>query len=270
MSVACSPDIEGQANAKPNIVRDQLLTLQGVLFKGLSKRAVIAKFDQHHANTDGGSVLVKACDEKLKLSTTLVSCPSDDRPQSKVAHSFEALFQQRLFAVTCGCADGNHATRLADDPEMELLAGRGPIAGGSLAWQPTLSRLEIAAGQRHLTRLSEVVADPVIVRHKRRKKRVRRITIDLDQTDDPTHDAQQLASCNGFSDTSSYLPLAGFLTFHDELEHCLLGYVLRAGKFAAKHSAACVLKRLVPRLRRAFPGPRLRIRLDPGFSGPEL
>ena len=33
----------------------------------------------------------------------------------------------------------------------------------------------------------------VIARHKRRKKRVRRITIDLDPTDDPTHGAQQLA-----------------------------------------------------------------------------
>ena len=76
-------------------------TKQGVLFKGLSKKAVVAKFDQDHASSDGGAVLLKACDEKLKLSTTLASCLSDGRQQSKVTHSLEALFQQRLFAIAC-------------------------------------------------------------------------------------------------------------------------------------------------------------------------
>ena len=40
------------------------------------------------------------------------------------------------------------------------------------------------------TRLSEALAETVIARHRRRKKRVRRITIDLDPTLDPTHGAQ--------------------------------------------------------------------------------
>ena len=107
---------------------------------------------------------------------------------------------------------------LADDPVMKLLAGRDPVAGGSLASQPTLSRFENAARQRDLLRLSEALADAVTARHKRRKKRVRRITIDLDPTDDPTHGAQQLAFFNCFYDTSCFLPLAGFLTFDDEVE----------------------------------------------------
>ena len=57
----------------------------------------------------------------------------------------------------------------------------------SLATQPTLSRFENAARARDLLRLSVAFADAVIARHKRRKKRVRRITIDLDPMDDPTH-----------------------------------------------------------------------------------
>ena len=173
-------------------------TKQSVLFENLSKKAVVAKFDQDHASSDGGAVLLKACDENLQLSTTLASCLSDDRQQSKVTHSLEALFQQRLFAIACGYADGNDAARLADDPVMKLLAGRDPIAGASLASQPTLSRFENAARQRDLLRLSEALAEAVIARHKRRKKRVRRITIDLDPTDDPTHGAQQLAFFNRF------------------------------------------------------------------------
>ena len=54
------------------------------------------------------------------------------------------------------------------------------------------------------------------------------------------------------------------------MEQYLFCYVLRAGNIAAKHGAVGVLKRLLRRLRRAFPGARLRIRLDAGFSGPEL
>ena len=108
-------------------------TIQSVLFQNLSKKAVTVKFDQDHASSDGGAVLLKACDQKLKLSSTLASCLSDDRQQSKVTHSLEELFRQRLFAIACGYADGNDAARLADDPVMKLLAGRDPIAGGSLA-----------------------------------------------------------------------------------------------------------------------------------------
>ena len=246
------------------------ITKQSVLFENLSKKAVIAKFDQDHASSDGGAVLLKACDEKLQLSAALAACLSDGRQQSKVAHSLEELFRQRLFAIACGYADGNDAARLAGDPVMKLLAGRDPIAGESLASQPTLSRFENAVRAREMLRLSEALADAVIARHKRRRKRVRRITIDLDPTVDPTHGGQQLTFFNGFYDTSCYLPLAGFLTFDDEVEQYLFCYVLRAGNAAAKHGAVGVLKRLLPRLRRAFPKARLRIRLDGGFSGPEL
>ena len=180
------------------------------------------------------------------------------------------MFQQRLFAIACGYADGNDAARLADDSVMKLLAGRDPVTGESLASQPTLPRFENAVRSRDLLRLSEALADAVIARHKPRKKQVRRITIDLDPTDDPTHGSQQLAFFNRFYDTSCYLPLAGFLTFDDEVEQYLFCYVLRPGNVVAKHGAIAVLKRLLPRLRRAFAKARLRIRLDGGFSGPEL
>ena len=64
--------------------------------------------------------------------------------------------------------------------------------------------------------------------------------------------------------------MAGFLKFDDEVEQYLFCYVLRAGNAAAKRGCLVILKRLLPRLRRAFPKARLRVRLDGGFSGPEL
>ncbi len=245
-------------------------TKQSVLFEDLSKKAVIVRFDQDHASSDGGAILLKACDERLQLSAALAACLPDGRQRSKVSHSVRELFQQRLFGIALGYADGNDAARLADDPVMKLVAGRDPVEGDALASQPTLSRFENAAKPRDLMRLSEALADAVIARHRRRNKRVGRITIDLDPTVDPTHGGQQLTFFNGFYGSWCYLPLAGFLTFDDEVEQYLFCYVLRPGNAVAKHGCIGLLKRLLPRLRRAFPKAKLRIRLDSGFSGPEL
>ncbi len=99
-------------------------TKQRVLFEGLSKKGVTVQFDQEHSSSDGGAILLEACDERLRLSETLAGCLSDDRDPSKVAHSLRELFRQRLFGIACGHADGNDAARLAHDPAMKLLAGR--------------------------------------------------------------------------------------------------------------------------------------------------
>lgn len=245
-------------------------TRQGVLFKGLSKKAVVVRFDQEQASSDGGAVLLKACDERLGLSTALASCLRDDRQQAKVEHSYEEIFQQRMFGIACGYADGNDAARIADDPVFKLLTGRDPVAGPALASQPTLSRFENAVSSAELLQMSEALAEAVIQRHRRRKRKVRRITIDLDPTHDATHGGQQLSFFNRFYDSHCYLPLAGFLSFDQEPDQYLFCCVLRGGDAAAKRGCLSVLKRLLPRLRKAFPKAKIRIRLDAGFTGPEL
>ena len=88
----------------------------------------------------------------------------------------------------------------------------------------------------------------------------------LDTTVDPTHGSQQSTFFNGFYDTSCYLPLAAFLAFDDEVKQYLFCYVLRPGNAVAKRGCVAVLNRLLPPLRRAFPGALL----DGGFSGSEL
>ena len=74
-------------------------TKQRVLFEGLSKKGVTVQFDQDHASSDGGAILLEACDERLRLSETLAGCLSDDRDPSKVAHSLRELFRQRLLKL---------------------------------------------------------------------------------------------------------------------------------------------------------------------------
>jgi len=251
-------------------VRDDT-TPQSVLFPDLIRRPVVVKFDQRHGSSDGGAILLKACDERLHLTDRLASCIVDTRQAGKVEHSIRDLVRQRLYGIVCGYPDGNDAARLGEDPIQKLLVGRDPLTGATLASQPTLSRFENAPRRADLYRMGEALAECVIERHRKRLGRgVRRITIDLDPTDDPTHGAQQLTFFNAHYDTWCYLPMAGFVTFEKEPEPYLFCYVLRAGNAPAKQGAIGILDRMIERLRSAFPKARILVRLDGGFSGPEL
>lgn len=247
------------------------ITGQSVLFPNLSRRPVVAKFDQRHGSSDGGAILLKACDERLGLTSRLASCVVDDRQTGKIEHSITDLVRQRLYAIACGYPDGNDAARLAEDPIQKLLIGRDPISGAALASQPTLSRFENAVRRADLYRMGEALAECVIERHRRRLgRKVRHITIDLDPTDDPTHGAQQLTFFNAHYDTWCYLPVAGFLTFNHEPEQYLFAYVLRPGNASATRGAIGILSRLLERVREAFPHARVLVRLDGGFASAQV
>jgi hypothetical protein len=241
-----------------------------VLFPDLLRTPVVATFDQPHASSDGGALLLKAVDRRLGLVAALTGQLTDTRMLSKVTHTVGDLLAQRVFAIACGHPDGNDADRLADDPIHKLLLDRDPIEGARLASQPTISRFEQAASPRTLYRLGEALADTVIARHRRRQRRAKRITIDVDVTADPTHGAQQLTFFNGFYDTWCYLPLVATLTFEDETRQYLVATILRPGNVPATTGVQGLLRRLIPKLWRAFPHARVRVRLDGGFAAPEI
>jgi hypothetical protein len=229
------------------------------------------EFDQRQGSSDGGAILLKAANRRLRLTEALSACLVDKRQPGKVDHEIEELLRQRVYAMACGYADANDAARLAQDPVHKLLLGRDPVEGADLASQPTLSRFENAVDRKQLYQMGEALADSVIERHRRRLHgRARRLTIYLDPTDDPTHGAQQLTFFNGHYDTWCYLPVVGFLSFNDEAEQYLVTAVLRPGKAPAKAGAIGILGRILERVRRAFPKARLRVRLDGGFADPDL
>ena len=243
---------------------------QPVLFPDLVDRPLVATFDQPHASSDGGAILLKAADRQLGLLAALTATVPDARASARVTHGVGDLLAQRVFAIACGHPDGNDADRLADDPIHKLLLGRDPIDGGRLASQPTVSRFEHTAAPRMLLAMSHALADTVIARHRRRRRGVRLITIDLDVTEDETHGGQQLTFFNGFYDHWCYLPLVATLTFDDEARQYLVAAILRPGNAAGTAGAVSVLHRLLPKLWRAFPGARLRVRLDAGYATPEI
>jgi hypothetical protein len=244
---------------------------QSVLFPDLLDRPVVAAFTEPHSSSDGGAVLLKAADRRLGLLDRLSAVLTDRRDATRVQHQVRDLLAQRVYGLACGHADANDADALADDPIHKLLLDRDPIDGHRLASQPTLSRFEHTATPRVLYRLGEALADVVLAHHQRRRRgRARRITIDLDLTEDATHGAQQLALFNGFYGGWCYLPLVAFLTFDDEPRQYLVAALLRPGTAPASIGAPGLLRRLIPKLWQAFPRATLRVRLDGGFACPEI
>jgi hypothetical protein len=246
-------------------------TTQCWLFEDLAKRPVVVRFDQERGSSDGGAVLLAAADRRLGLSDALAKCLRDDRAPERVVHEILDLVRQRVYGIACGYPDGNDAARLSCDPVHKLVVGRSPLDGEDLASQPTLSRFENGAGRAELFRMGEALAERVIERHRRRRRgRARVVTIDLDQTDDPAHGEQQLALFNGYYGEWCYLPLLGFVSFDDEADQYLVAAILRPGNSPDKRGSLGLLSRLLPRLRKAFPKARFRVRLDAGFAAPEV
>jgi Transposase DDE domain group 1 len=244
---------------------------QTVLFADLFDRPLVATFDQQHASSDGGAVLLKAAERRYDLIDRFARCLVDERQPGKVRHPLADLLAQRLYGLACGHPDANDAERLANDPIHKLLLGRDPVAGEPLASQPTISRFENGHGTQALYEMGRELAACVIERHRRRLHgRARLITIDLDPTDDPTHGAQQLTFFNGHYDCWCYLPLLAFLTFDDETEQYLCAAMLRPGNAPATRGARGLLRRLIDMLRLAFPKARFLVRLDGGFATPEI
>ncbi len=241
------------------------------LFPDLFGRQLVARFDVDHGSSDGGAVLLKAADRRLDLMDGLANCVADRREQHKVVHEVSELLGQRIYALACGYADCNDAARLGADPIHKALIGRDPVDGDDLGSQPTLSRFENSLGPRDLYRMSEVLLERIVRRHRKRLRgKLQRITIDLDVTDDPTHGNQQLSLFNGYYDTYCYLPLLGFIRFNDEPEQYLCAALLRSGTAGCSVGAIGMLRRIIRSLRAAFPDVRILVRLDGGFASPEL
>ncbi|MDA0700644.1 MAG: IS1380 family transposase [bacterium] len=231
----------------------------------------MARFDQPDSSSDAGAVLLSALDERLGLTRALAGALTDRRSADRVRHSLHDVLRQRIYGIACGYEDNNDAARLRHDPAQKLLLGRDPLVGAVLASQPTLSRFENGVGARGSLRMATALADCVIERHRRRLgRRVKRITIDLDGTDDPTHGQQQGALWNGFYGGFCYLPLVGTLQFDRERDQYLFAALLRPGNASGKSGAITLLRRVLPRLRTAFPNAHLRVRLDGGFAAPDI
>jgi hypothetical protein len=132
-----------------------------------------------------------------------------------------------------------------------------------LASQPTLCRFENRITRRDLRRLAEQLLSLYLKVHPGPRQVV---VIDIDATDDRTHGHQQLSFFHGYFEQHIYHPLLIF----DGITGFPMAAVLRPGNTHASHRAVAILKRIVKRLRRAYPGVQIVLRADAGFAVPAL
>jgi hypothetical protein len=211
-------------------------------------------------SSDAGLLTLRAFDERHHLTADFAEAVADRRDRQHVDHSLLELLRQRLYAICAGYEDANDAQQLRHDPILKMV-GDKPL-GEDLASQPTLSRLENAVTGRDIARLTRwglewftrVCGEQV--RHRGE------ILLDVDSTDDPTHGAQQLSMFNGHYGEPVYHPLMVF----ERHTGCLLDVRLRRGNCMSYNRVLGRLRRLLRRLRRAFPEVPIRLRADAGFG----
>lgn len=242
---------------------------QPVLFEDLYDKPVSVEFTRPHQSSDGGVILLDAMDKKMGLIQRIAGAIRDPRQKGKVTYELDQLLRERIFAIACGYPNGNDADHLAHDPALKLVCN---LRDGRLASQPTLSRFENEVSRTDLLRIALALTDTVIdwERRKRKARKVRKITIDMDPTDDPTHGDQQLTFFNAFYDTWCYLPMITTIQFEEEAEQYQVAPVLRPGNAKGSLGAIGILNRLVPRLRLAFPKAKIHVRMDGAFATPQV
>ena len=94
----------------------------------------------------------------------------------------------------------------------------------------------------------------------------KRIPLDFDATDDPTHGEQEGSFYHGYYREHIYHPL---LVFDGEKGH-LITALLRAGNTHASNSSVAILKRIVSRLGVRWPEVQIELRADAGFAVPAV
>jgi len=222
------------------------------------------QFDGGPMTSDGGMPWLVEAEAALGVCAALAARVPEWR-RGGVRHSLERLVRQRVFQIACGYEDQDDADRLRTDPAFKLACGRLPASEPDLASQPTFSRLENAVARQAVERLAEALV-ALYLRERGRDGVPTRILLDLDGTADPAHGAQEGVAYHGYYRQHMYHPL---LVFDGETGQ-LITAVLRPGNVHGSRFVVLVLRRLLRKLRAAWPDVPVELRADSGFAIPRL
>jgi hypothetical protein len=238
---------------------------QPMRFETESALAVEATFDGGRLTSDSGLLWLAEMDERLGLCEAISESVPEWRKR-KGRHSLASLVRQRVFQIASGYEDQNDSDTLREDPLLKVVCGSLPESGADLASQPTISRLENAADARSCHRIAEALFELYLKERAEGGAAPRKVLLDFDSTDDPTHGDQEGSYYHGYYGQHMYHPL---LVFDGESGH-LIAALLRRGNTHGSHSAVALLKRICARLRHRWPEVTIEIRADAGFAVPAL
>ena len=232
-------------------------------FAGRGPKPLDVDFLGGRLTSDGGLAWIAEADTALGLTAAMAAVIPEWRARCR--HDLATLVAQRVYQIAAGYEDQDDADTLRSDPLLKQVCGRLPDSDPDLASQPTFSRLENAISARTCYRIAQAMGE-VYLRERERRGRPKRIVLDLDGTDDPTHGEQEGTAFHGFYGQYQYFPL---LVFDGETDQ-LITAVLRPGTVHASHGTVAILTRIVRAIRTRWPKVVVEIRGDCGFAIPAV
>lgn len=227
-------------------------TLEGLEFSPLKRRVLEANFGGGEVSSDGGLLLIREVDRRLKLTERAAAVLPDPRDPDLIVHSQRDMLRQRVYAMVQGYEDLNDHGELRADTLLQSVLDRDE----ALASAPTLCRWENRANRAAAWALHAELVNTFIGSFKSAPEE---LVLDFDATDDPVHGKQQGCFFHGYYDSYCFLPLYVFCG-----EQLLVAYLRPSKIDGAKHAWA-VLALLVKRLRQAWPQVKIVLRADSGF-----
>src|SRR6266478_1893751 len=225
-------------------------------------KVVDLDFDGGRLSSDAGLVLLKDPDEQLGLTRDLAAVLSDPRDPRRVHFTLHDLLKQRVWQMAAGYEDANDSHTLRHDPIFKLLLDRLPETGAPLASQPTIARFENSVSRTELYRMALVLMDQFISSYDSPPEV---IVLDVDDTEDRAHGEQEQIRYDGYYGGYCFMPCH----LYEGLSGRLITTILKAKRFSSAQMLA-VLKRVVKRLRHAWPDTWFIFRGDSHFAYPEV
>jgi len=213
---------------------------------------VAAEFTGGDVTSDGGALLLRAIDQRLKLTEQLLKVIPDKRNPVYIVHSMESLLKQRIYGIALGYEDLNDHTTLRHDIGLQTAVNRDEV----LASSSTLCRLENTSARRVAVDINKVFIETFIKSFDTDPKE---LILDFDPTDDLVYGHQEKRFYHGYYGDYCFLPLYVFCG-----EHLLISYLRPSNIDGAKHAWA-ILALLVKRFRKQWPHVKIIFRGDSGF-----
>jgi DDE family transposase len=93
-------------------------------FEAHFSRRVVAEFSGERLTTEGGALLLRAADRKIRLLRRVVHCFTDARDPQRIEHELSEMLVQRIYGLALGYEDLNDHEELRKDPLLGMRTGR--------------------------------------------------------------------------------------------------------------------------------------------------
>src|SRR4051794_7739392 len=225
-------------------------------------KPVHVAFDGGRLTSDAGGLLLAEVERRLGLAERLARCLTDPRSPERVRHTLADMIRFRVLLIAAGYPDANDCDALRADPAFKMALGRAPESGPDLCSQPTMCRLENLPGPTALKRMMAAMVELFCDSF---EQVPRRIVLDIDDTEDRAHGAQELALFHAHYGERCFLPIH----LYEAISGKPVAVILRPGKTPDGAEVALVLRHVIRRIRARWPKVDILVRGDSHYGRPE-